>query len=235
MFVVAKQDTFFLASASIEINTTDAYEVDLIDQFQVDEVKTLIRQGVLERVWQPTDLVLQKTVGEVEDITRVDFTIIGLQKRSPQYEKGRKTSADYYLGDQLAVRKTFTDTYSDAGVLNGIRILFEWHQNDGEVGQAKDELAATLNPYEAQTMMRKRRGRVLDYLIGAAAGTPAEPYVAALLDRFATEAQQYRDNPTSTSFVDEITNTTEQPFKAILDTPLALNFTIRDSILNQIT
>ena len=235
MFVIAKQDTFFIASANIEVNTTTPYEVDMIDQFQVDEVKSLIKQGELVRVWQPTDLVLQQTVGDVEDITRVDFTIIGLQKRSPKYEKGRKTSADYYYGDQLAVRKTFTDVFDDNGILSGIRILFEWYQIDGEVGQAKDELAATLNVAEAQTIMRKRRGRVLDYLIASATGTPAEPYVATLLDRFAVEAQQYRDNPTSTAFVDAITNTTEQPFKTILDTPLAQNFTIRDSILNQIT
>ena len=50
------------------------------------------------------------------DVTKRDYTIIGLIKDSPKYDKGRKISASYYADEDktdLVVQKVFTDVYVD--------------------------------------------------------------------------------------------------------------------------
>jgi len=211
------------------------YEVDVVDEFLMDEITDLIKAGTLEREWAPTDLVLFQLIGEQSNYQQIDFSLLGLRKESPSYSLGRKTEASYFHGEQLCVRKVFEDVNVD-GNLTGLEIIFEYYNNDGSVGSAKRETAVTYNKYQAQTVIRNRRQRIIDYLVAGAKDTPIEVYIDQIFDKYFDEVQRFVAKGTA-EFRIALENEEDPTLSFILGldvTPLVPGWTVLASILEQI-
>jgi len=211
------------------------YEVDTVDEFLMDEITDLIKAGTLEREWAPTDLVLFQLIGEQSNYQQIDFSLLGLRKESPSYSLGRKTEASYLHGEQLCVRKVFEDVNVD-GNLTGLEIIFEYYNNDGSVGSAKRETAVTYNKYQAQTVIRNRRQRIIDYLVAGAKDTPIEVYIDQIFDKYFDEVQRFVAKGTA-EFRIALENEEDPTLSFILGldvTPLVPGWTVLASILEQI-
>jgi len=174
------------------------------------------------------------------DIQAIDFTTIGLKKSSPSYDKGRKTKA-YYLSpvdEALTVEKIFSDVVDVNGKLIGLQVQFNWYNEDSTVGLTKTEIVKELNRYEAETIKRKRRERIIDYLVAGAEGTPIEPYVNAIFDHYYEQVDKYKQKGTE-EFLTAINGETDQTILAYLAIELPVSgggtVTVKQSILGQIT
>lgn len=232
-------EEIFLASQDRVIPAGETVEIDTVDKFAVDEANELVNNHMAERVWKDDDFVISDLIGDVQDPTRIDFTIIGLRKETPKYDKGRKTSCQYFHPEsgKLAVEKTFSDIL-EGGDLSAIEILFTWYDNRGEVKIAKVERAITFNKYSAMTENRKRRSRAVDYLVAGSVGTPLESYVAMIFDHYQTQIQNFVATG-SDSFQSAIVNETNPQIKALLGIQVAPQthpgYTLQMSMLGQIT
>lgn len=187
----------------------------------------------------PKRLLIHRIIPEAQDVTNADFTIIGLRKDSPHYDRGRKLYAEYLCpeDDRLVVRKTFSDVM-ESGLVTGIQVHFEWFCEDGTVGVEKTEVVKSFNKYEAATEMRKRRGRSIDYLVAGAAGTPIEPYLDFLFDRYYTEVEKFKskDNTSLVAAIAGETDPTTLAYLAIEITSDAYGvMTVKDMILYQVS
>lgn len=130
-----------------------------------------------------------------------DFTLLGFRKESPSYERGRKTRAIYKCAtkEEIIVEKVFSDVFDENGVLKGIEVNFKWHNEDGEVGLEKTEVVRKFNKYEAETEMRKRRERQIDYLVAGAKGTPIEASLDAVFNMLYAEVILYKEQGNATA------------------------------------
>ena len=217
------------------IVTGQTYEVDTVDEFLVDEIEQLIKAGTLEREWAPTDLVLFRLVGEQPNYQQIDFSLLGLRKESPSYSLGRKTESSYFHGEKLCVRKVFEDVVVDDD-LTGLEIIFEYYDNAGNVGSAKRETAVTYNKFQAQTVIRSRRQRIIDYLVAGAKDTPIEVYIDQIFDKYFDEVQRFVAKGTG-EFRTALENEDDPTLSFILGldvTPLVPGWTVLASILEQI-
>lgn len=145
---------------------------------------------------KPTSpLRVYRVLPEMLDPLISDFTILGFRKISPSYERGRKTRAVYKCvnKDEIIVEKVFSDVFDEDGILSGVEITFNWYNEEGEIGLTKTELARSYNKYEAETEMRKRRERQIDYLVAGAKGTPIEASLNEVFSKFYNEVMVYKD------------------------------------------
>ena len=238
MYIHVIEETF-LASQDRVIPVGETVEIDTVDVFAVEEANELIDNHMAERVWQADDFVISDLIGDTQDPTRIDFTIIGLRKETPKYEKGRKTSCQYFHPEtgKLAVEKVFSDVI-ESDQLVGIDILFMWYDNKGDVKIAKSERAITLNRYSALTEQRKRRERAVDYLVAGSVGTPLESYVSMIFAHYQTQIQNFVATGSSV-FADAINNEQDPQIKALLGIQVAAQthpgYTLQMSMLGQIT
>jgi len=140
-------------------------------------------------------LRIYRVLPEILEPLISDFTILGFRKISPSYERGRKTRAVYMCveKDEIIVEKIFSDVFDENNNLTGTEITFNWYDEDGNIGLSKKELARSYNKYEAETEMRKRRERQIDYLVAGAKGTPIEPSLNAVFSKFYNEVMLYKD------------------------------------------
>lgn len=245
-FKNATSETLTLPFNDLELASGEQFELDTVNDLAVSEAKEMQKAKLLDRIWEPEDLVISEVVGDVEDITQIDFTILGFRKQSPSYDKGRKVASRYWHDEKagnvaedglLVVEKIFSDIKDEDGNLIGIAINFNWYQRDGEVGVSKVETAVTFNKYAAATEMRKRRGRQIDYLVAGAIGTPLEPYVNLIFDHYYEEALKYREKGTS-EFAEAINSETNQQIVQLLGIEVAPDkypgYTLKHSLLAQI-
>ena len=125
-----------------------------------------------------------------------DFSLLGFNKVSPSYDKGRKTKAQYKCPtkDELIVEKLFSDVFDSEGLLSGIQVTFNWYCEDDTLGLTKTEIVKRFNKYEAETEERKRRYRQFDYLRASVKNTPYEPYIAILIGYFQLEIDAYKND-----------------------------------------
>lgn len=167
-----------------------------------------------------------------------DFSILGFNKESPRYDRGRKQSASYKDADDTVVTKTFSDIRDSNGLLTAVSVLFEWFNEDGTLGLSKTEVVKNYNKYEAETEERKRRERQLDYLIAGAKGTPAEPHINTLFGHYHEQQLRYKESGSS-DLDDAIDAETDSTILGILDISLPRvddpnkNITVRQSIKYQ--
>jgi hypothetical protein len=174
--------------------------------------QTLYGQSFIDRYPKDQDELRIHRVLPIEmDPLIQDFTVIGLRKQSPLYEKGRKTKAFYRdpNNDDLVVEKIFSDVVGNHKILNatggfdeipgitGLQVTFNWYKEDGTIGLTKTEIVKELTRHEAETMLRQRRERAMDYLLGGAKGTPIEPYMNTIFDHYYDSILKYKENGSS--------------------------------------
>lgn len=158
------------------------------------EAINMVRTGKLSVVLEDDDLRIWRILSPLVNPLKVDFTILGFRKISPNYDRGRKVKAEYRCiatGD-LVIEKVFTDKIDiSTGRVSGLEITFNWYKQDGSIGITKTEEVKEYNRFESETLQRRRREKQLDYLVGSAKGTPIEPYVGVVFASFAVQEQKY--------------------------------------------
>lgn len=172
-----------------------------------------------------------------DTLTR-DFTIVGLDKRTPLRDRGRKVSSEYWLGDDLVVRKTFTDILDVNGLLTSVQVHFEWFAEDGSVAEEKTEIVKHYDKYDVEEVYRKRRARQIDFLLGGARGTPIESAIEEIFSHYYNETQRYLASGTQ-ALATAVTEERSANILTLLDieVPRADGtglITVRDAILVQI-
>ena len=186
-----------------------------------------------------SNLAIAPYLGLVDDVVNKDFTIIGLVKASPLFDKGRKVSASYYTDiteTTEVVKKTFTDWY-DGADWKGLDITFEWMDTNGDVALTKTE-KKPLNIEERGAMSHKRRVRQVSSLVARSVGTPIEGMVAAIFTHYKDETLEYQELGTQT-LENAINNETDPTMVGYLNTVVGMpgdpTATVKDSILYEIT
>lgn len=171
-----------------------------------------------------------------------DFSILGFRKVGPSYSRGRKHESTYVdeYDDKLAVKKTFSDVVDANTNLIGIQIQFDWYKEDGTIGLSKTEIAREFNKIEAETVLRGRRERQLDFLIAGAKGTVIEPQIMTVFNHYHDEQLLYKESGSS-DFKDAVLAETDPTILGILDIEVPrfddpnINIKVKNSILYQIT
>lgn len=176
------------------------------------------------------------------DVENFDFTLLSsINKANPSFYKGRKTSSKYFGEDnELVAQKFFEDIVEDGNIVSlGMKI--EWYNDDDSVGLTKEQVIKNYNKAEVKILLRKRRTRIIDYLIAASEGTPIETDVNEILKHYKTEIDLYIYNDTS-DFVDGINNETDNTILGYLNRIIAppteeypTGETVKDGILEQIS
>lgn len=217
-------------------------KVEQVVYLDAHEIESLVLYPLIEHLmYEPS-------------IDSMDFTTIGLRTETPAYgRKGVKASADYTLNGVLAVRKTFEY------VSNGLWIMFEWMDVDGDVCVRKTEFKP-LSIIELANISKGNRSRTITYLQTSAIGTPIEAYVNALLKHYKTEVDlfiyndtedfinainaepQYMKNADGTDMLDEENNKIPNPYylylHIVIEAPsedYPTGKTVKDSIIYQIS
>lgn len=172
----------------------------------------------VDEVYSENRLLVARIIGTTRDPLITDFTILGLTKQTPEYERGRKMSASYLTDDdKVAVEKIFTDVTDASGNLTGLSVEFNWYTEQGDIGATKTEIVKNFNPSEAQTEMRKRRGRQIDFLEAVAYGTPVEPHVTEITTKYHDEILKYIHFGNATSLHDALLGETDPTLSYILN------------------
>lgn len=154
------------------------------DEYELDENGDVVeKSGFIHIAPWMKEARIYKFIGKRRNPLITDFTIVGLQKESPSYHRGRKWKAEYLDpdDDSLVVEKLFDDVRNGNGRLTGITIVFNWYNHLNEIVYTKTEVSRKYNPFEAETEERKRRERQIDYLI---AGAKDSPIAASMMDIF---------------------------------------------------
>lgn len=160
---------------------------------------------------------IRDILGELSEleIKRTDFTLLGLTKTSPAYEKGRKTKAEYLdQAGNVVVLKEFSDVMTD-GQLTALQVVFKWIDHNGDVAFQKTEIVRSFNPYEAFTELRKRRQRIVDYLFAGAQASTASKFISALYEFYNFEIHAFIEKGSS-ELADYMLND-ERPAEFVID------------------
>lgn len=98
-----------------------------------------------------------------------DFTLLeGVKLAETDYDKGRKSKNTYTgVDDEIVVEIAYSDVLENQK-LKRIDMTFNWFDIDGNVGETKTKTKDTFNVQEANTVLRTRRQRVVDYLLANA-------------------------------------------------------------------
>lgn len=187
--------------------------------------------------------------GQKGDTKDVDFTLIGLFKGSPVYDKGEKKEHTYYADiDETipAVKRTFVDWYADeddgqggtVSVWQGVDRTFEWFDDQGAVSLTKTEKQSYDHRMKG-AQKKKRRQRQIDNLEGGAEGTPIEPMVTAIFEHYKEDVDKYINSPNYTGLADAINNETDPTISGylaiVVGAPGNPTATVKDAILYEIT
>ena len=161
-----------------------------------DEI-TLIKNVVsLHKKTKNSKLRINRVLSEDLNPLTSDFTILGFEKVSPSYHRGRKIKSEYKCptSDELIVTKTFNDILDDNGQISKLEVLFDFYNEDNIISLSKTEVVKRYNKYEVETEERKRRYRQFDYLRASVKNTDYEPYVAILIGYFQLEIDAYKND-----------------------------------------
>ena len=170
------------------------------------------------------------------DVTKKDFTLVGLTKASPKYDRGKKMHSSYYADREQTksvVKKSFSDAVVD-GKMIGLDITFDFYDHAGEVGFSKTEFKP-LNTSEVASLLRKRRQRAIDYLRASSIGTPIEQYVVIILKHYKNEIELYVQGATN-DFENALDNEENEQISALLSIVVSADGrTVKDNIKHQIS
>ena len=170
------------------------------------------------------------------DLTKKDFTLVGLIKASPKYNKGKKQSASYFTDREqttLVVKKSFSDTIENDKMV-GLEITFDYYDHENLIGFSKTEFKP-LNTSEVSSLLRKRRQRAVDYLRASSVGTPIEKYVNTILKHYKTEIDLFIQGNTP-DFLEALQNESDQAIVPLLNIVVSQDGRkVKDTIIYQIT
>jgi len=140
------------------------------------------------------ELRVHRVLSKNLDHRTSDFSILGFRKSSPKYVRGRKVEADYMCieKDEVIVKKLFSDVRNEEGILTGLKVNFEWWDENNQVGDVKEEIVKTYNQWEAQTEERKRRDRQIDFLVAEGIRSNTSQYIDLVFGFFKLEIDKYR-------------------------------------------
>jgi len=149
-----------------------------------------------------------------------DFSIVGLRKKSPKKDRGRKIESEYLDPEtnEVVVRKKFSDNIIE-GELRGLIVKFEFIDEENKVGKYKEEIVKEWNEWEAETIQRQRRQRQKDFLV-----REGKRYIAL-------GSSSWEDAINNHTVIDQETGQID----AILKASPEGNMSIKDAILYQIT
>jgi len=169
---------------------------------------------------------------DLEHLTNIPFTTIGLIKNTPKYgDRGIKLHASYTDGVNEVVRKTFA--YDLESENASVTIKFDWYTIEGNIGVSKTEYKP-LNIVDVENIKKGNRKRTITYLQGSAKGTPIEIHVNELLSHYFNEVLLYEEGGT-TDFENAINNETDPLYLSYLNIVIdEQGKTVKNSILNQI-
>jgi len=170
-----------------------------------------------------------------------DFSIMGLVKKAPHYDRGRKTSAEYIDPEtnEIVVRKIFRDLRDDNDKLIALVIDFQWYCKDGSIGLEKSEVVENLSKAKAKTIERIRRERSWDFLLSEGEDSPIESLMEELVIHYEDVKNEYLKYGKD-DFKNAIENETDEKISNYLSirVPFTSNndytASIKDSVLYQI-
>ncbi|BBI90644.1 hypothetical protein HYO65_gp252 [Tenacibaculum phage PTm1] len=151
-----------------------------------------------------------------------------LEKESPLYDKGRKVKSSYIKNGHVYIEKIFKDVYSDDNKLTGILMDINWYNEDGSIGLTKQQLIKKFNSAELKTELRKRRNRIIDYLIARAEDLNIDWFINILLKELKTEIELFIENKTSDFYNSIISELDNENSKSITNPNNGSQTTIRD-------
>lgn len=195
---------------------------------ELNEINSIISS---HRKTNKPKLRIFRVLPEDQNPLIADFSILGFRKMSPSYDRGKKTKALYKCvdKDEIVVEKIFQDVLSpESGNLIALQVVFNWYDEEGNIGLTKTEIVKNLNKFEAETEIRKRRYRQFDYLRASVKGTPYEFYIAVLITHFNSQIQKYKDDGLFNLHTDML-NEVDPQIRAILDSSIARNDGLGDT------
>ena len=248
MFAAIVDDVCVAFAGAAEVfDIPDAVWHELPEDFDADAQGVVVREGAIVVVDHDVamaalhahELRIMAYLRSTADVITQDFSLLPLRKPSPLYRRGRKTRAEY-LNDsgEVVVRKTFSDLNGPDGGLSALLVHFEWFRHDDTVGIDKTQIVKEYTAAEAETEMRHRRERQLDYLIAGAKGTPIAPLFEQVTAGFADEIVEYKSSGSSV-LRDAVYARKGDVLAQILDTRIGgtdvAPYTIRDAILSELS
>jgi hypothetical protein len=165
-----------------------------------------------------TDLRIFRYIDINYDPLVTDFSIVGLKKNSPVYERGRKVSANYIdLSGNIVVEKIFTDIRDlSNNRLEKLQVTFNWYTENNEIGLTKTEIVKSYNSSQAKTEERQRRGRQIDFLEAIVEGTPIEASVIAIITKYQEQITKYVQHGLSDQLNNAMINETDPSLRYVL-------------------
>jgi len=170
-----------------------------------------------------------------------DFSIVGLIKKAPHYDRGKKVKAEYHdpVTNDLVVEKIFKDVLDENGKLRSLEGEFRYYCKDGSLGLVKIEVLENLSKAKSKTIQRMRRERSIDFLLSEGEDTPIEVLMEELVDYYEDVKNLYVKYGKS-DFADAMVNEQDPLMLHYLTIRVPFTsdnlytITIRDAILYQV-
>tara|TARA_Y100000780_G_C13689279_1_gene418838 strand:- start:244 stop:1143 length:900 start_codon:yes stop_codon:yes gene_type:complete len=166
-----------------------------------------------------SDLIIRRYINGDLDPLITDFSIIGLVKKEPDYNKGRKSSAIYMDNDgRKVVEKNFTDIRdTSTNRLLSLEMTIDWYQEDGNIGLTKTEICKNFSISQSKTEERKRRERQIDYLEALVEGTPIEDAVTTIITKYQDDITKYIQFGITKNLMDSMKGETDPTLNTVLN------------------
>lgn len=201
-------------------NTSDGCYYIKTDIIESSNINDNIKPEWLEvnEIIIDDDLRIFRYINKDFDPLITDFSIIGLKKETPVYERGRKMSATYLdSSNNIVVEKIFTDIRDiSTNRLMSLQVTFNWYNEIGNIGLTKTDIVKSFNSSQAKTMERKRRERQIDFLEAIVEGTPIESSVIAIITKYQKEITKYVQHGLSELLNTAMINETDPTLRYVL-------------------
>jgi Fe-S cluster assembly iron-binding protein IscA len=216
-----------------ETEIIDSFNLAYIESFDLPYTSDQVEDEIMINNVNYQDLLIYNfiytPINSVEQLSQIDFTILGLTSETPTYaRKGIKNKAEYTHNGKIIVSKYFK--YSNSGVT----IKINYHLENGEIGYFKEEFKP-LNIVEMAKIQKANRDRSITFLQASAIGTPIETFVNELLKRYKSEVELFIQNNTI-DFENRLNSESFQPYLTYLNIVVeAPDLTVKKAILRQIS
>lgn len=208
--------------------------------YNIDNVEDLVLWNILIHNSSPINL---------NDVSNLDVTLLGLTQKAWVLNKGKRDYRDYLLDGVLSVKFRY-DYIFDNNKITDFDIYIDYYKNDGTVGISK-KLEKELSKKYLVEFNRVIRQNQIDYLMGAGddlrndAELLPEPQkseliaFADLIDslwlRYETEILEYI-NTGNDVLLNRINNESDEPYLTGINTiDPEIGFTMKQIMINQIT
>lgn len=155
-----------------------------------DNIKTTWE--LVDSIKDDSELRIKKYIGDLDPLI-TDFSIVGLKKSTPLYERGKKNYSSYVdeSGNKV-VEKLYTDIRDPStNILTAIKTDINWYTNGNEIGLSKLESIKKYSIFEAKLIESTRRNNQIYYLEAISKGTPIEVHINTIIQKYYTEINKY--------------------------------------------